>query len=192
MSTIEDNDMAWLSARIKRERESRGWSLAHFADRARVSKAMISKIERGEASPTAVMLGRLSGALSMTISALLSHEQPLDQKRLHHPAEQAIWVDPQTGYLRRQVFAGRDIPIEMTEVVLPAKSQVDMPASSFAFIKQVIWVLDGVMMFHEGDHIHRLETGSCLELGPPTDCRFENASDDECRYLVTLLRVNPQ
>ena len=49
MSTIFDTDAA-LAARLRRERESRGWSLADLAARSGVSRAMVSKIERGEAS----------------------------------------------------------------------------------------------------------------------------------------------
>ena len=55
-----------ISARVKTEREARNWSLSELAERSGVSKAMISKIERGEASPTATVLGRLSGAFGLT------------------------------------------------------------------------------------------------------------------------------
>ncbi|MEN3348873.1 MAG: hypothetical protein V7632_2508, partial [Bradyrhizobium sp.] len=51
MSIIEDNADASLGRRVRAEREGRGWSLAELAGRAGVSKAMLSKIERAEASP---------------------------------------------------------------------------------------------------------------------------------------------
>ena len=37
---------------------------------------MISKIERGESSPTAVVLGKLSAALELSVSELLSVSEP--------------------------------------------------------------------------------------------------------------------
>ena len=52
-----------LARRLRLEREARGWSLAELAARSGVSKAMISKIERDEVSPTAALLGRTSGAI---------------------------------------------------------------------------------------------------------------------------------
>ena len=61
-----------ISTRVKAEREARNWSLSDLAERSGVSKAMISKIERGEASPTATVLGRLSGAFGLTLSTLLA------------------------------------------------------------------------------------------------------------------------
>ena len=59
---IQNDIDATLGARIRLERESRGWSLTELARRAAVSRAMIHKIERGESSPTANLLSKLSGA----------------------------------------------------------------------------------------------------------------------------------
>ena len=55
MSTIMDDTTPALAARLRLERDARGWSLGDLAQRSGVSKAMISKIERGEASPTAAL-----------------------------------------------------------------------------------------------------------------------------------------
>ena len=132
MINIEDDTTAWLSARIRHEREIRGWSLGHFAQMSGVSKAMISKIERAEASPTATVLGRLSGALSLTVSALLSRTDAVHHGVRRHD-QQPRWSDPETGYDRRQVLSGQKIPLEMVEVNLPAGQKVAMPASAYSF-----------------------------------------------------------
>jgi len=187
---MEDDTTAWLSARLRREREMRGWSLGQFAEKSGVSKAMISKIERGEASPTATVLGRLSGALSLTVSALLSRTPSVHHGVRTH-ATQPLWSDPETGYGRRQVLSGQKIPLELVEVNLPAGQQVTMPAAAFTFIQQAIWVLEGSLLFHEGDRVHKLDQGDCLELGPPQDCVFHNQSRENCRYLVAVVRSTP-
>ncbi len=187
MSTIENDPTRGLAGRIRLEREARGWSLGDLAERSGVSKAMISKVERGEASPTAALLGRLSGAFGLTLSVLLARAEG-GGSRLARAAGQPLWRDPDTGYLRRQVSPGSDIPLELTEVELPAGAEVSFPAASYAFIRQMIWVLDGTLTFTEGDTVHALGPRDCLALGPPADCTFRNAGPGPCRYLVAVLR----
>ena len=54
------------------------------------------RIERGEASPTAALLGRLSGAFGLTVSTLLARSE-LRGGRLLRAGEQPLWRDPATG-----------------------------------------------------------------------------------------------
>jgi transcriptional regulator with XRE-family HTH domain len=187
MSTIEDRMADPIARRIRLEREARGWSLADLAERSGVSKAMISKVERGEASPTAALLGRLSGAFGLTLSVLLARAEAAGS-RLARAADQPRWTDPGTGYVRRQVSPASDIPLELIEVELPAGAEVAFPAASYAFIRQMIWVLHGALSFSEGEVTHELRAGDCLALGPPADCVFRNKGRTACRYLVAVLR----
>ena len=186
MSLVVDDVDNTISARIRGERASRRWSLDDLAERAGVSKAMISKIERGETSPTAALLGRLSAAFGITLSAFFAgqdqHRGPMRR------ADQPVWRDPATGYIRRQVAASPTIPVEMTEVELPAGAAVSFPAASYSFMSQIVWVLAGHLTFVEGSTTHDLGPGDSLELGPPADCTFRNDGAGACRYLVVVLR----
>src|SRR5437762_11585674 len=110
MSTIVDAIDSTIAARVRGERTVRRWSLDDLAERASVSKAMISKIERAEASPTAALLGRLSAAFGLTLSALLA-EREAPPRGPSRAADQAIWRDPPPGYLRPQVPASPTSPI---------------------------------------------------------------------------------
>lgn len=176
-----------IAERVRLERDSRGWSLAELSVRSGVSKAMISKVERCEASPTATVLGRLSGAFGLPLSVLLAlAEREGDQVARH--AEQPVWTDPDTGYTRRTLSPANGGQLELLEVVLPAGVKVPYPASAFSFQHQQIYVLEGNLDFIEGARSHRLSTGDCLQLGAPADCVFINGSDRAIRYLVALTR----
>jgi transcriptional regulator with XRE-family HTH domain len=175
-----------IGARIRLERESRGWSLTDLAAKATVSRAMIHKVERGESSPTANLLARLSGAFGLSMSALVARAE-LTAGRLLRQSGQPTWTDPATGYVRRHVSPRSDMPLDLVEVTLPARQQVAMPASAYAFLRQLIWVLEGQLVFLEGEVRHQLEEGDCLELGPPTDCVFLNDTRKACRYAVAAL-----
>lgn len=52
-----------VAERIRSLRQQRGLTLQKLAERARVSKSMISKVERGEASPSAGTMSRLADGL---------------------------------------------------------------------------------------------------------------------------------
>lgn len=176
-----------IAAQIRQRREANGWSLADLAARSGVSKAMISRIERDEVSPTAALLARLSGAFGVTLSTLLAVEENDDQ-RLVRRGEQALWVDPGTGYLRRVVSPPAGGPLELIEITLPAGARVPSPAAAYRFIHQQMWVLSGELRFDEGDTTHHLAEGDCLQLGAPQDCVFVNETQAPVRYLVALIR----
>ena len=175
-----------IAMRVKIEREARSWSLSELAERSGVSKAMISKIERSEASPTATVLGRLSGAFGLPLSVLLALAER-EQDRVALASDQPVWRDPETGYTRRAVSPPNSL-LELIEVSLPPGVRVPYPASAFAFQHQQVWVLSGVLDFQEGTVQHHLEEGDCLLLGPPADCVFHNPGTAPTRYVVALTR----
>jgi len=191
MSIIVDTLDARIGARIKIERENRGWSLTDLAQRSGVSRAMINKVERGEASPTASLLGRLAAAFGLTLSMLLARTETDHIGRLVRANDQSRWTDPETGYIRRQIAPapGSDIPLDVVQVELPAGASVTFPARNYASVRQLIWMLDGCLAFIEGEVVHTLSAGDCLELGPPADCTFRNDQNVPCRYVVIVLRL---
>jgi transcriptional regulator with XRE-family HTH domain len=176
-----------IASRIKTEREMRNWSLADLAERSGVSKAMISKIERNEASPTATVLGRLSGAFGLQLSALLALAERAGV-RVSRAADQPVWQDPETGYTRRVISPLNGSALELVTVTLPPGTRVAYPPAAFTFQHQQVWVMSGTLTFEEGDLIHVLEAGDCLELGLPVACAFVNATKAECVYVLGLVK----
>jgi transcriptional regulator with XRE-family HTH domain len=176
-----------LAARIRLERTSREWSMDELSKRAGVSRAMISKIEREECSPTATVLGRLSGAFGISMSVLLANAES-EAKRLLRFGEQQIWTDPETGYVRRAISPIAGAPLQLVEVELPPRARLTFPATAYTFLHQQIWILSGRLRFSEGAVVHDLRKGDCLQLGSPAECTFENPSASaQCRYLVALI-----
>jgi quercetin dioxygenase-like cupin family protein len=169
---------------------------------------MISKIERGESSPTAVVLGKLSAALELSVSELLRvPEQPagagfeppagagpeagsetaVGAGRVRRAADTPQWRDPDTGYLRRQVSSPA-FPAAVTEVTLPPAARVPYPAAAYAFIAQLIWVLSGRLTLTDGTAERVLAPGDTFELGEPLAREFRNETAEECRYIVVVTR----
>ena len=176
-----------IAAAVARARQERGWSTQELADRSEVSRSMISKIEREAVQPTAVLLGRLSGALGMTLTDLLGQAEAQDPL-LSRLDDQPVWVDPSTGYRRRSVSPTGAPIIQIVEIELPPGARVPYPADSYRFVDHQILVLDGTLTFVEAGITHVLASGDCLQLGAPADCVYQNDGDCLSRYLVVLAR----
>lgn len=187
MTTIRDDTGVLIARRVRVEREARGWSQADLAARAGISKAAVSKIEREEMSPTAVVLVKLASAFDLTLAGLLLRAEG-DGGRLVRAADQAVWRDPETGYVRKQVFARPDHPLEIAAIELPARRHVTLPAASYAHIRQAVWVQAGTLVVTEGGARNELKAGDCLGFGSPTDVTLSNETDEPCTYVVVLAR----
>lgn len=61
-----------IGERIRALRAENGLTLDQLAAESGVSRAMISRIERGEASPTASLLARICAALGLSLSGFFA------------------------------------------------------------------------------------------------------------------------
>src|SRR6478672_1224803 len=68
-----------IAERVRRFRGARRLSLEDLSARSGVSRSMISLIERGESSPTAVVLDRLAAGLGVTLASLFDAPAAGDQ-----------------------------------------------------------------------------------------------------------------
>ncbi|OII28297.1 hypothetical protein BIV01_07560 [Curtobacterium sp. MCBA15_013] len=194
--TADDADQRRLGERLQRLRTERKWSLTELAEESGVSRAMINRVERGVSSPTATILGRLSGAFGLTVSQLLDesldHEVPRatdpdDARGVQRGATADSWTDPETGYRRRPISSAA-FPADVTEVRLPSGREVAYPASAYAFLRHCIWVVDGVLELVVGGEPTRLAAGDRIELGDPADVVYRNPGEEPTRYVVVVVR----
>ena len=158
----------------------------------RLRPAQASRWLRGVARPEAVTLALL--ALAVLVSARLS-PYFADLRFVLESATFYVELAMLALVLTPIIIAGEidlspasQMPLELVRVSLPAGAKVSLPAASYAFIKQQIWLIEGRLDFTEGDVEHRLEPGDCLALGAPSDCVFHAPGPDAAEYLVALVR----
>jgi transcriptional regulator with XRE-family HTH domain len=178
---------AEIGARIKMLRADRGFTIEELAQRSGVSRAMISRIERGESSATAQLLNRLCGGLGITLSGLFARDEREASSPLSRFANQATWRDPDSGYVRRRVSpASADGVLDLVEVVLPPGATVPLDTRNLRGADQLVYVLEGELDMILGEETTSLSTGDCLHMRFDTTNTFSNSSSRPVRYLVAL------
>jgi transcriptional regulator with XRE-family HTH domain len=188
MDEAEAHINARLAARVRGLRADRGLTLDGLAQRAGVSRSMISLVERGESSPTAALLDRLAAGLGVTLASLFADDTRPGASPVARRGDQVTWRDPESGYLRRNLSPpGFPSPIELVEISLPPGTRVAYDTGTRTVgISQQVWVLEGGVEVTVGKVTHRLEVGDCLAMRVDRPTAFLNPADRPARYLVAL------
>jgi transcriptional regulator with XRE-family HTH domain len=181
---MESGLSAMIGSRIAQRRASLGLSLEEIAARTGVSRAMISRVERGEVHASAVVLDKLCAGLGITLSALFARNagSPLLRR-----SDQPIWQDPSTGYIRRDVApSGTASPVRIVEIDFPPGAAVSFDRNPHRVIEQHIWVLEGAIEIAWAGAVYSLSAGDCLHMHPAEGHTFRNVSGRSARYAVIL------
>lgn len=177
-----------LAARLAALRAERGWSLDELAERSGISRTTLSRLERGETSPTAALLGRLCTAYGRTMSRLIAEAEAEPARLIRHD-DQTVWTDPETGFRRRLVSppaAGFDG--ELIEAVLPALAAISYEAPGEVGLEQHIWLLDGALELTVDAVTHHLRRGDCLRFRLFGATRFAAPGPAPARYVIAAVR----
>lgn len=178
---------ARIAGRVKSLRAARGMTLDALAAKCRVSRSMISLVERGESSPTAVVLEKIAAGFDVPLASLFEHTSA-PASPVSRGGDRTSWRDPQSGYVRRNLSpANFPSPIQIVDVMLPAGARVAYETGARQVsIHQQIWVQSGSLELTVGDEVHRLDADDCLamQLNEPT--AFRNRTRKPVRYLVII------
>jgi transcriptional regulator with XRE-family HTH domain len=177
-----------IAQRVRGLRVARGLSLDAMAKACGVSRSMISLIERGESSPTAVVLEKIATGLNVPLASLFdvpaARQEPVARRE-----QQPVWRDPQSGYVRRNVSpSGSGSPIQLVEVAFPAGTRVAYETGARdPRVHQQVWVLEGEIVVTVGDATHELGSGDCLAMQLDRPIAFHNRTSEHARYAVVIV-----
>lgn len=185
-----------IAERVRELRARRGLSLEALATKSGVSRSMISLIERGESSPTAVVLEKLAAGLGVMLASLFDTPAAAPEAPSGPVArreDQPQWKDPASGYLRRNVSPpGVPQPMQIVEVQFPPGGRVAFETGARdARVYQQVWVLEGAIDVTLGAERHRLRTGDCLAMQLDRPTMFHNPTRRSTRYAVVIATEAP-
>lgn len=182
-----------IADRIRDLRAVHGLSLESLSARSGVSRSMISLIERGLSSPTAIVLEKLAGALNVTLASVLEPE-PDGMTTTAGPIarrdDQPSWKDPASGYVRRGVSPKHvPQPMRIIDLHFPVSARVafDTPDRETRAYQQV-WVLQGAIDVTFANERHRLREGDCLAMQLDGPVTFHNPAGIPARCALVQSR----
>ena len=195
MSTMQDRATPIISpdinsriaSRVRALRNDLDLTLDALAAKCDVSRSMISLVERGESSPTAVVLEKIATGLGVPLATLFD-DSSASANPVSRRDDRTPWRDPQSGYVRRNISpANFPSPIQIVEIVLPAGARVAYETGARdVSIHQQIWVQEGSIELTLGSVTYRLSEDDCLamQLNEPTT--FRNRTRKPARYIVIV------
>ncbi len=181
-SESTDGKLQW---NLRRLRNERGLTLNALAERSGVSRAMISKVERGTAVPTATLLGKLSAALEVGLSQLVSSVRPREPVLLPR-IEQAVYRDPESGLERRSLsplFPDRSVDFVLN--TLPAGGQVIFPGHHQG-VEEYLFVHQGELVVVTDGHRHLVTRDSTLFYPGHTVHEFRNETNQTAEFFIVV------
>jgi transcriptional regulator with XRE-family HTH domain len=173
-----------IGRRVAERRAALKLTLDAVAARTGVSRAMASKIERGEVHASAVVLDKLCSGLGLTLSGLFARDaaSPLLRR-----ADQPVWTDPASGYVRREVApAGTGSPVRIVEVDFPADAAVAFERTPGRVLDQHVFLQEGEIEIATQGQVHALRSGDCLHMRVFERTEFRNTSGQAARYIVVI------
>ncbi len=185
--SAENDTEQRLAARLKQLRVERGWSLDQLASASQVSRATLSRLENGEVSPTTVVLGKLCAAYGLAMSRLLRMVED-DFPPLLLRAQQSVWTDPDSDFIRRSVSPpSRALAGEALECELGAGVTITYAASPRPGMEHHLLLQEGQLTVTVDGRSHDLMPGDCLRYQLQGASAFITPPDSGARYFLFLV-----
>jgi len=174
-----------IGARVKQERQARGWTLDRLAAAAGVSRRMVVNVEQGATNPSVGTLLRLSDALGVGLPALVEPPAPKPVRVTRRGEGAVLWTGEHGG--RGVLVAGTEPPdvVELWEWSLgPGDVQSSEPHA--AGTRELLQVLDGAIVVGVDDARHELAVGDALAFPGDVPHAYRNPHDAPARFSLAV------
>jgi transcriptional regulator with XRE-family HTH domain len=173
-----------VGGNLRRLRMKRGLSLEKLSRISGVSRAMLGQIELGQSAPTINVLWKISVALSVPFSALISSRQSGGVAVLR--ADQAKKLTSHDGAFSSRALFPFDEPrrVEFYELRLAARGVEKAEPHAPGTVENLV-VSQGSVEIEVGGTPHHLGTGDAMVFEADSPHAYRNHTDEEAiMYLV--------
>lgn len=174
-----------IGARVKHERQARGWTLDQLARAASVSRRMVVSVEQGGANPSVGTLLRLGDALGVGLPALVEPPEPRAVKVTRRGEGPVLWTGSSGG--RGVLVAGTASPdvIELWDWTLTAGEE-HISAAHAVGTRELAHVLQGAVVIETAGQTIRLQTGDAMTFAGDCSHRYTNPGRRTARFALAV------
>ena len=174
-----------IGARVKQERQARGWTLDQLAGAASVSRRMVVSVEQGAVNPSVGTLLRLSDALGVGLPALVEPPESKSVKVTRSGEGAELWSGAAGG---RGVLVAGTKPPDVVELWDWSLGPGDRHASEAhaAGTKELVHVLEGSITVGVVDQVTILETGDAMAFPGDVDHAYANPHEEPARFSLAV------
>lgn len=189
-SMLREQIVEEVGDRIRLLRTGADLSLDDLAERSGVSRAMLSKTERGEKSPTLSILVRVARGLNVPVSKLMGAEPEVADAAVIKAGRHLTFKDPETGFERSILTPPHvDNGVEFLRQYLPPKASTgELPPYSQPAEKYLL-VQEGRLTVYLGDTKYLLASGDSMYFEVRKAYRLVNEGAGRCIYLMVIIRA---
>jgi transcriptional regulator with XRE-family HTH domain len=174
-----------IGARVRRERQSRRWTLDQLAAAAAVSRRMVVNVEQGAANPSVGTLLRISDALGVGLPALVEPPQPKPVKVTRQAEGAPLWSSQSGG--RGVLVAGTEPPdvVELWDWTLGPgdhhASEAHTPGT-----KELVQVQQGTITVEVADQLVTLDAGDAVAFPGDVAHSYANPRTQPARFSLAV------
>jgi transcriptional regulator with XRE-family HTH domain len=184
----------YLGNAIRDLRQRHGLTIADVADRASISRGMLSKIENAQTATSLETLNRLAQALGVSLSALLrDYDVPDGNAQLVKKGEGMEVV--RRGTKRGHTYHLLAYDQGPTKLFEPFLITIDSPDATFPVFEhpgtEFIYMLEGRMEYRHGQHTYLLTPGDALTFRGEVPHGPEKLIELPIRFLATIVYPTP-
>lgn len=177
-----------LAERVRELRQLKALNLRGAEAVTGVSRSMLSKIERGVASPTATLLGKLAEGFGVSISQLLGGPAAKRRVVILRRGRQTIFRDSATGFERRSLAPVRtERGVDLVVNILPPGATSGTFPAHRTGVEETLAVGTGrLWLFLDGRKI-ALGAGDSVFYRANVAHRFKNPSRTEAAVFYIVI-----
>ncbi len=179
---MNEDVLIQISSQLKDKRKSQGITLQELANRAEVSKALISQIENNRTIPSLLVLINLIRSLGLDLNVFfdeIAKNSANGKLIIRRKSEyQAFYKEDNQNFIYKRILtkniSGLTIDLVLFELLANAESENVITTEAFEFK----YVIKGQVEYKVGEEIHLLNEGDSLFFDGRVPHKPRNSKDE--------------